>query len=826
MKSSKTIKIVMEMITYISLVLYMFDVVLLGTGELTKSFGIQSRMIFFGISVLAAVVLILLDLKKYLNNKYLISVLVFMVVIFIAAIRGFVGKQNTTILLSDFKGFLNFLIVFPMMAVLYKKNRVISFLKMLSLSLGVVSVLGIILAFYLQMPLEMRRGAYDFFDGYNICMITELTGKVTRIFFNSGSRLFFAGFALSIVFSLIENKRKIIWIFIASLDIFGVFISYTRSGYLAFVIGIFAFVVLILLFYRDFFKTLAIRACFVGGIVVVLIGMVSVAEKVNLVDVAINRCLFAGAEIEDTNTNIEDTNTNVEKPSDNKNDKNNKNDKSELTNKKAEIQNLAIREQRKTLALENIKKHPLFGGGLGVSNDINDGFIEYFYLDILSKIGFIGFIIFIIPFLFSVFDTIILRDVFCKEQRLLALAAQLGCLFVFVISYFNPCLNSSVGLFMYSLALVLSMPWENKKPKTAYFISSTNHYNVRTGKFVNDYVKKGYDVIYVTSDFDHMTKKRYCFNEYKNSKQLHVISYKKNLSISRILSHLMFSYKTFYMLLACKPELVYVEVPNNSLVKSSAKYKKINNAEIIVDVFDMWPESMPVKTKNMIVNWGFDIWRNFRNKNLKFADQIWIECDYYRELLSAQKINLPMETKYLKLKNAETSIEMKVSEEEIDLCYLGSINNIIDISLIEKIVSEFAKNKRTRIHIIGDGERKDEFLDILKKNSIEIIDHGKVYEIDKLQEIFDQCWFGINVLREDLAIGITMKSISYFRGGLPIINTVQGDTSRFVEECNIGINVDRHDVKSCVLRILNITKDDLACMKNNTRNLFEQKFAE
>lgn len=819
MKSSKTIKIVMEMITYISLVLYMFDVVLLGTGELTKSFGIQSRMIFFGISVLAAVVLILLDLKKYLNNKYLISVLVFMVVIFIAAIRGFVGKQNTTILLSDFKGFLNFLIVFPMMAVLYKKNRVISFLKMLSLSLGVVSVLGIILAFYLQMPLEIRHWAYDFFDGYNICMITELTGKVTRIFFNSGSRLFFAGFALSIVFSLIENKRKIIWIFIASLDIFGVFISYTRSGYLAFVIGIFAFVVLILLFYRDFFKTLAIRACFVGGIVVVLIGMVSVAEKVNLVDVAINRCLFAGAEIEDTNTN-------VEKPSDNKNDKNNKNDKSELTNKKAEIQNLAIREQRKTLALENIKKHPLFGGGLGVSNDINDGFIEYFYLDILSKIGFIGFIIFIIPFLFSVFDTIILRDVFCKEQRLLALAAQLGCLFVFVISYFNPCLNSSVGLFMYSLALVLSMPWENKKPKTAYFISSTNHYNVRTGKFVNDYVKKGYDVIYVTSDFDHMTKKRYCFNEYKNSKQLHVISYKKNLSISRILSHLMFSYKTFYMLLACKPELVYVEVPNNSLVKSSAKYKKINNAEIIVDVFDMWPESMPVKTKNMIVNWGFDIWKNFRNKNLKFADQIWIECDYYRELLSAQKINLPMETKYLKLKNAETSIEMKVSEEEIDLCYLGSINNIIDISLIEKIVSEFAKNKRTRIHIIGDGERKDEFLDILKKNSIEIIDHGKVYEIDKLQEIFDQCWFGINVLREDLAIGITMKSISYFRGGLPIINTVQGDTSRFVEECNIGINVDRHDVKSCVLRILNITKDDLACMKNNTRNLFEQKFAE
>ena len=33
-----------------------------------------------------------------------------------------------------------------------------------------------------------------------------------------------------------------------------------------------------------------------------LIGTVSVAEKANLVDVAINRCLFAGAEIEDNDT--------------------------------------------------------------------------------------------------------------------------------------------------------------------------------------------------------------------------------------------------------------------------------------------------------------------------------------------------------------------------------------------------------------------------------------------------------------------------------------------------------------------------------------------
>ena len=77
---------------------------------------------------------------------------------------------------------------------------------------------------------------------------------------------------------------------------------------------------------------------------------------------------------------------------------------------------MAIREQRKTLALENIKKHPLFGGGLGVSNDINDGFIEYFYLDILSKIGFIGFIIFIIPFYFLFLTLLFYVMYFAKNK--------------------------------------------------------------------------------------------------------------------------------------------------------------------------------------------------------------------------------------------------------------------------------------------------------------------------------------------------------------------------------------------------------------------------
>ena len=810
---------ILEKIVYFGLLMYMLDVVLLGTGELTKNFGIPTRMIFFAIAVLGAFLLIALNLKEYLNNKYFWLIALFMFVLCFSALRGVLLGNDRTILATDFKGFLNYLILFPMIVTLNKKDRVISFLKICTACLGCVAVLGIVLAFYLQMPLLTRIAVYDFFDGYNICMITELTEKATRIFFNTGSRLFFAGFTFSVVFSILEEKYKKLWILIASLNVFGIFISYTRSGYLAFVAGVFCLIFLVLLFYKDFVKDFLIKSISTAIIVVVLIGGVSVAEQANLASVAISRCLFAGAEIDSTDsTDSTDVGGDDSNP--------NEDDNQKLINAEAETQNLEIRDQRKMLAIENIKRHPVIGGGLGVSNDVNDDFIEYFYLDILSKIGFVGVIIFVIPFFVSIFDTIVLRDIYCREQKLLSLAAQLGGVFIFVISYFNPCLNSSVGLFIYALALTLSCPWIEKKENGAIVVSATNHYSIRAKKIIKQFENDGYDVTYVTSDFDHMTKLYYEFSEPIQYKQLHVNSYKKNISIRRLLSHLIFSYKTYYYCCGVKPKLLYVEVPNNSLAKYGAKYKRTNSVELIMDIFDMWPESMPVKTNNYIINKAFGIWRSFRNKYIKYADKVWIECDLYRELLQKQNVHNKMETRYLTLEKDSVVFEANKYEDEINLCYLGSVNNIIDIDLITEIVSEIAKFKRPIVHIIGDGEKKTEFVQLLKNNKIKTIDYGKIYEQLELQTIFNRCEFGLNVLKQDLAIGVTMKSISYFKGGLPIINTVSGDTYNFVKSNKMGVNVKFDDIPSTAKEIVDITEEELYIMKKNARDLFEKIFAE
>ena len=120
-------------------------------------------------------------------------------------------------------------------------------------------------------------------------------------------------------------------------------------------------------------------------------------------------------------------------------------------------------------------------------------------------------------------------------------------------------------------------------------------------------------------------------------------------------------------------------------------------------------------------------------------------------------------------------------------------------------------NKPITLHIIGDGESKDEMLN--KLNQVcKVIYHGPVYDIEKKKEIFSNCHAGLNLYKNGLYIGLTVKSIDYFNFGLPIINNIIGDTSEFVKRYNVGINVDEDTV---------LDFDEIKKMRINNENIYK-----
>lgn len=316
---------------------------------------------------------------------------------------------------------------------------------------------------------------------------------------------------------------------------------------------------------------------------------------------------------------------------------------------------------------------------------------------------------------------------------------------------------------------------------------------------------EGFEVVSYTSNFSHI-RKEYRNNIPEGMVALNALSYKKNLSISRLYSHNRFAKDIFKRVRGDKPDLLYVIAPANSLVKEAYSYKKETGVKLIIDIIDMWPESLPVssKVKSLL---PFKLWRSYRSKYISCADKLITECNLYHEIL---KDEYEGEISTLYWARNQKAVRYKLDlPDSLSLLYIGSINNIINVDLIVKLIENYGK--KVTVHIIGDGENKAEMID--KLNWVcEVIYHGPVYDTEKKKEFFSKCHAGLNLYKNGLYIGLTVKSIDYFNFGLPVINNIIGDTSDFVNKYNVGINVDEKSI---------LDFDILKKMRMDNENIYE-----
>jgi len=338
------------------------------------------------------------------------------------------------------------------------------------------------------------------------------------------------------------------------------------------------------------------------------------------------------------------------------------------------------------------------------------------------------------------------------------------------------------------------------------------------------FISRDHDVSVVQSDYRHFKK----IKRTKKKKDFIFVEskpYYKNVSVARLASHYKFSKKAFELVENLKPDLLYVVVPPNSLAKFAAIYKKKHRyVKLIFDLIDLWPETMPVgKIKGLP---PFVFWKSMRDKSLIKADLVITECNLYQLILKNVLKDIKTETVYLAQKERIIESQSVFNKNEIHLCYLGSINNVIDIPKIKKIISLIHEIKPVTLHIIGDGEGKQILIDEIKSVGANVEYHGKIYDPQKKQEIFDKCQFGLNIMKDTVCVGLTMKSIDYFQAGLPILNNIQADTAYLVEKYKIGINVSGENVEDIAKKVTNVNDQELMSMSDNTYKMFSCLFSD
>lgn len=148
------------------------------------------------------------------------------------------------------------------------------------------------------------------------------------------------------------------------------------------------------------------------------------------------------------------------------------------------------------------------------------------------------------------------------------------------------------------------------KPNEAKPIQGEKTRLGRMGLLAEELSTRGHDVVWYTSTFSHLKKKQI----YKKDTTIEVkpnyilefiktTSYKKNISIRRIISYRYMAYQFRKKAKeAEKPDIIYVSFPTIELAREAILYGKKNQVPVVVDIRDLWPDIFNHNLKRNIKN--------------------------------------------------------------------------------------------------------------------------------------------------------------------------------------------------------------------------------
>lgn len=338
-------------------------------------------------------------------------------------------------------------------------------------------------------------------------------------------------------------------------------------------------------------------------------------------------------------------------------------------------------------------------------------------------------------------------------------------------------------------------------------------------RLVLDFLSQYYETTLLTADFNHSAKS-YDNSLIKGVRKIHVPPYKGTFSISRVWSHMIFALKVTKLIKKEKPELLYVCLPPNLSGLRSAKLGKKLKAKVVVDIVDIWPNYNSAKNGMMKVI--HNTWKGLRDKTVRITDSVILECELYRTFVDDQTkcIVVPL----AKRENAVNAGYSKEENNSLIIGYLGAFSHSYDFDSLIEIASKL-KKWSPRLEIIGEGERKQQILEMIDKVGIEYKDYGAIYDETKKKEIMTRWHLGYNGYVEKAIVGQSYKSIEYLSCSVPLLNSLKADTWELVKSRKIGYNFVSNNLDVVSKAIDGTTFSQLKDMKRNARFVFEELFS-
>jgi len=331
------------------------------------------------------------------------------------------------------------------------------------------------------------------------------------------------------------------------------------------------------------------------------------------------------------------------------------------------------------------------------------------------------------------------------------------------------------------------------------------------------FARAGHEVTLWTSDFSHAHKSpRAVHGEVKGDgfavKMVPTPPYPRNICLRRILSHRAFARR--WRSLAegeAPPDMVVASLPPLSLGKAAAAFCRRAGAKFVVDVQDAWPETF----ERIVPRFILAPLRATARRVYRAADAVSGVARIYLDLAASYGARAPMHLAPLgaELPRAEAA-PSPAPDGVMRLVYAGNMGRSYDLATVVEAVKG-----EPSLHLDLAGAGPDEAaLRARAAGCPRIVFHGYL-EAAPLRELLATADAGLVPMFDDSLVGLPGKLADYSAAGLPILNSLSGETAALIAEHSAGFTYKAGSVESLLDAAAKLRVADRAALRAGAASL-------
>ena len=347
-------------------------------------------------------------------------------------------------------------------------------------------------------------------------------------------------------------------------------------------------------------------------------------------------------------------------------------------------------------------------------------------------------------------------------------------------------------------------------------------------------VGAGHRVVFWSSDFHHLlkTKRRvpatYCHNGI-DVRLVPTVPYYQNVGLQRLRSHQRFAQDwqqqaVAYMTDAkLKPDVIVCSTPPVSLFKAGECLAKQFNAQILLDVQDVWPETF-YRVLPRYCRWlGKLLFMPLHCKARQAyqrADGVSSVSEAYSTIVKRDDLKVfPLGMKLPSNPGYETT------PDTLRLCYVGNLGSGYCLEAVLSGMEQLIKSKKgVQLTVAGDGPKRG----LVERYAAQYpqISYKGFMDYDGLDMILRNSDVGVVPMRAESGVSIPNKVVDYAGYGLAILSGLKGASEKALSEYDAGVMYQVEDALSFVNAVNGMLDNPpwVMQMRRNARTLAEEKF--